>query len=766
MTADCRISNNRFISFPQFRVRACGKFLRCICLVVLGLSAVIYPARADEVRKRIFLLEGLTPTQPAAVETIHAIKQRFTQRAPKSIDLFTEFLDLGRFNGPESEDRLLQFLRARFEQTPPDLILPISRGATLFMARHRDDVAKNVPIVYCCTPMSATETLSLPADMPGIVVDYDWAGTLALAERLQPNARTLVIVSGPSRLGRVWLRDAIAGLQPYLKKYRTTYLVGFAHNEVLKEVSRLPRDSIVILMPFFEDGSDVPSEVASEIAKMSSAPAYSPVTTLFGGSIVGGRMDSYSSQGIKVADLALEVLSGKDPSKIPHQTKLPLRYRVDARALQRWALSESVLPSGTVVEFNRPTVWTEYRDVILVALLTFALQGGIITMLLMQKHKRRAAEKLLQETEDRMAFAAASVNIGIWRMELPSGQLWATEHCRSMFGIDADAPLTWEDFRNAVHPEDRQIFDQWVKSLLPSPRLRRTEFRVQSSVHSPRWYLSRQYAVSDCNGQPLQICGVFADVTERKLAEEQTQTQREELAHMMRVSAVGELSGGLAHELSQPLAAILANAQAAQTVLARRNQGDDLFAEIVDDVVREVDRATQVVHGLRRLLKKGKCESSPASLNDLVTSTFALIHSELVKRRIRIETELERDLPPIFCDRVQIQQVILNLMTNAMDAMGSTPAQSRLLRVATRTAEGGGVELSVLDRGPGLSSDEFKQLFQPFFTTKPHGLGLGLSICSTIVKSHRGRLDIANAKGEGTIAVVWLPSSVQLARAS
>jgi signal transduction histidine kinase len=127
---------------------------------------------------------------------------------------------------------------------------------------------------------------------------------------------------------------------------------------------------------------------------------------------------------------------------------------------------------------------------------------------------------------------------------------------------------------------------------------------------------------------------------------------------------------------------------------------------------------------------------------------------------------LNPDLPPIFCDRVQIQQVILNLMMNAMDAMGSIPVQSRLLRVATRNAEGSWVELSILDRGAGISQDNLKQLFEPFFTTKPHGLGLGLLICSTIVKSHRGRLNIASAEGGGTVAVVSLPASIQLAKAS
>jgi signal transduction histidine kinase len=739
--------------------RSCGVVA---FIVALSVCTLVSPVHASDSTRRVFLLDGLSATDASVRGIADTINARLKERS-SNIDVYSDFLDLHRFQGPGNEDRVAENLRAKFAQVRPDIVIPIGTAAVQFVVRRRAELIGDIPVIYCCTPVAPSDAQSPAA--PTIVTRYDWVGTLALAQRLQPNARRLVIISGDSESEPPRDAEAMNLLMPLLHNYDVKYLTGLPRDELLKEVSHFPRDSIVLLRSVFE-GRARSVNLAYDVAKLSTAPVYSSHATDFGTGIVGGRMDSFKAQAMKAADLALDKLSGRKDSALPRQIELPLQTRVDSRALTRWGLNESNLPREASIEFAEPTLWQQYRTAVTLNFIGFVALGAIIASLLIQGSKLRAAKTLLKECEERMAFAAASVNIGIWRMELPSGQLWATEHCRSMFGIDADAPLTWENFRNAVHPEDHQIFDQWVKSLLPSPRLRRTEFRIQSSVHSPRWYLSRQYTVSGDNGQTLQICGVFVDVTERKLAEEQAQTQRAELTHMMRVSAVGELSGGLAHELSQPLAAILANAQAAQTVLAQRDQGDDLFAEIVDDVVREVERATQVVHGLRRLLRKGKCEASPASLNDLVTSTFALIHSELVNRRISIETELERDLPPIFCDRVQIQQVILNLMMNAMDAMGSTPAQSRLLRVATRAAEGEGVELSVLDRGPGLSSDEFKQLFRPFFTTKPHGLGLGLSICSTIVKSHRGRLDIANAKGGGTIAIVWLPSSVQLARAS
>src|SRR5262249_40944962 len=162
---------------------------------------------------------------------------------------------------------------------------------------------------------------------------------------------------------------------------------------------------------------------------------------------------------------------------------------------------------------------------------------------------------------------AASTNVGLWRIDLATGRLWATDHCCSMFGITPESPLTWDLFRGTIHPDDGEAFGEWLQgaSRTGSPDI---EFRVTLPGHDVRWFVCRARVICNEQGTPLQISGNFADITARKSAEADASFQREEAAHLLRVAALGELSGGIAHELSQPLASILANAQAAQVLLS------------------------------------------------------------------------------------------------------------------------------------------------------------------------------------------------------
>jgi len=234
---------------------------------------------------------------------------------------------------------------------------------------------------------------------------------------------------------------------------------------------------------------------------------------------------------------------------------------------------------------------------------------------------------------------------------------------------------------------------------------------------------------------PLLLLSVVLE--ERSRAARELRAQREQLTHLSRVAMLSDMSGGLAHELNQPLTAILSNAQAAQHLLAAHNVDEAELGEILHDIIIADQRAGDVIRRLRALFRRGETSFERLDMHDLVREVMTLAHGDLVTRGIETAFELEAGLPAIHGDRVQLQQVILNLVMNAADAMASRP--ERLLKVRTR-ADGGNVQLSFVDTGPGFSADMNEKLFEPFYTTKPQGLGLGLSISRSIVTAHGGRL--------------------------
>jgi signal transduction histidine kinase len=247
------------------------------------------------------------------------------------------------------------------------------------------------------------------------------------------------------------------------------------------------------------------------------------------------------------------------------------------------------------------------------------------------------------------------------------------------------------------------------------------------------------------------------DLVAQRRAEFEAKEQRLQLTHLTRVALLGQLSGALAHELNQPLTAILSNAQAAQHFLAADRIDPDELREILGDIVAADQRAGEVIRRLRALFKKGETQFQLLDANDVVREALDLAHGDLVTRNIEIATDLAPRLPAVTADRVQMQQVLLNLLINASEAMSGNTPDERRLTVSTQPLAGGGVQVSVADRGPGIPEDREPRLFEPFFTTKPQGLGLGLSISRSIVTAHGGRLWSTNNPVRGATFHVALP---------
>ncbi len=243
------------------------------------------------------------------------------------------------------------------------------------------------------------------------------------------------------------------------------------------------------------------------------------------------------------------------------------------------------------------------------------------------------------------------------------------------------------------------------------------------------------------------------------LAELEIAQQRNQLTHLSRVNMLGVMSGSIIHELGQPLTAILSNAQAAQLFVARPQPDLNEVRDILADIVADDQRAVEVIRRLRQLLKRGEVHFQPVSANEIVEDVLKLLRSELIDRGVAVRPELAANLPMLQADRVELQQVLINLITNACDAMADMPSEARVLTIRTGLSGNDSVLISVCDTGPGIADGKLEQVFEPFFSSKKNGMGLGLSVCRTIINAHGGKLWAEQNAGCGAAFHLTLPLS-------
>jgi C4-dicarboxylate-specific signal transduction histidine kinase len=252
--------------------------------------------------------------------------------------------------------------------------------------------------------------------------------------------------------------------------------------------------------------------------------------------------------------------------------------------------------------------------------------------------------------------------------------------------------------------------------------------------------------------------GVSLDITDRLNAEAEARQQWEQLAHVTRIGIMGELTASLAHEINQPLTAIQSNAEAAQRFLSRSEPDIDEVRQILVDIVRDDTRASDIIRKIRALLKREAAAFAVLGLNDLIRDVLSLLRADSLLRELVITDDLFAGLPPVSADRIQIQQVIINLILNGAAAMKNSPPDRRKLILKTAIQEDRTVRVSVADFGTGVDESAIERLFEPFYTTKSEGLGMGLAISQTIINAHGGTLEASNNPEGGATFAFTLPA--------
>ncbi len=364
----------------------------------------------------------------------------------------------------------------------------------------------------------------------------------------------------------------------------------------------------------------------------------------------------------------------------------------------------------------------------------------------------------LWESERRMELAGAAANLGMWAWDLAKDRFWATSRGRALFGFTESEPIDYARFLGALHPDDRAPVEQAVARALTTGEPYDAEFRLPLPTGQTRWIASRGQVERDTSGRPVLMRGVVLDISARRGIELELQDLRAELAHASRVSMLGELASAITHELRQPLGAILCNAEAAEIFLERDPPERDELRAILSDIRHDNQRAIGVIERLRALLQRRSLTPRAISItNEVLDPVRALARSDATARDVRLVIDATDSLPLVQGDPAHLQQVLLNLVLNALDAVADQPADRRQVTVRAQRHGEFEVEIGVDDLGSGIDPERMRHLFEPFFTTKPDGMGMGLSISRTIVEAHGGRIWAENNANEGATFRFTLP---------
>jgi signal transduction histidine kinase len=568
-----------------------------------------------------------------------SFRAELIKRSPEPIDLYEVSLDTARVQDPQDEAPFVEYIRAVLAGRKLDLIVPVGAPAAFFMQRYRQRLFPTTPMLIVGADVRRIPGTTLTENDAAVMLDLDLPAYLKNILNLRPETTEIAVVVGNSPVERFWTSELRRDFQPFADRVKITWFNDLMFGDMLKHAATMPPQSAIFWFLLSEDAAGVTysqDRALETMREVAVVPIFGMGDYELGRGIVGGPLMQTSVLGREAAEAGLRILRGEARGSIDPPLVAFGAPMYDWRELQRWNISEAVLPPGSIVQFREPTVWQQYRSQIIGALAIIVFQAALIIGLLLERRARRRAAELT----------------GKARME--------------------------------------------------------------------------------------------------------TGRYRENLAHLVRVHTVGEMSTAIVHEVNQPLVAIKNYALAARRRLAGVVEAAKV-EELLDKIGAQASRAADVLQSLRAMVKKHESEATEVEVDQLVANALKLVEFEGRNGNIRVDTSISPGLPPVFVDGIQIQQVVLNLTRNAIEAIEEAGIANSVIKVGVVATAENEIAVSVADCGPGISPEDAEHIFDPFYSTKGGGLGVGLSISRAIVEAHGGRLSLAPNKGGGCVFQFTLP---------
>src|SRR5262245_10855767 len=606
-------------------VRACARVF--FLLLWFGSSA----AWATE-PKRVLLLHSFGRDCKPWSEYAKAIRAELERQSPWQLNFYEHSLEIARSSDENPEGPFVKYLDAVFADRPLDLIISIGAPAAAFVQRHRKQLFSATPMLFTVVDQRRVQYSVLTENDAVVPVSIDYFAAIENILRVLPDTRHVAVVVGSSPIEKFWREEIAKQVEPFASRIAFTWYNDLSFEEILKRAAALSPRSAIFWELMIVDAAGVVHEEGRALSRLhdvANAPIFSYTDAFFGREIVGGPHVPVLEHGQRVAEVAVRILKGERPGDIKVSPVGFAAPKFDWREMQRWGISESVLPPGSTIYFREPTIWQRNRDLLLLIIAALIFQSLLIGWLI-HEHRRR------------------------------------------------------------------------------------------------------------------------------NLAEVQSRNSMAELTYVNRRAAAGELSASIAHEVNQPLTGIVARASAGLNWL-RREKPDIAKAEAaLQHIVEAAQHASGIVSSVRAMFKKETNERTRVDLNDIVRTVLTIVRVDLRTAGINLQVQLDDQLTVIVGDKVQLQQVVLNLVVNAIEAMRSS--RVRTLRVQSDRFKPGFVNVSVADTGTGIDPSNLDQIFEPLFTTKPQGIGMGLSICRSIIENHGGRIWVSPAPTGGSIFQIELPT--------